>query len=276
MAEDSPECDKWMEVYGEKYPWISNLRRWRKAHGLLKKLLRIKNGLIDGDIFPFQIKYFGAHSGRFSGDGGFNMQNMIDGEREGVRLRSMFIPRPGKIFLAPDYSQIEARILQWYAGNKPMLARMAQGMSIYEAYARAVGSYCVEGSLKVNAPELYKMTKMVVLACGFQMGPERYKAQALEKYGVDLSLAEAKKQVYGFRDENPGVVGLWNRMNRDLIWSGQRGEPFIVGLPSGRQMIYRNIRQGRRGWESQVEINGNHYNNFGGSIAENLMSGYRP
>ena len=59
------------------------------------------------------------------------------------RVREVFIPRPGKAFLAPDYSQIEVWVLALLADAKEMLKRMAGGEDAHQTVADMVwpGSY---------------------------------------------------------------------------------------------------------------------------------------
>lgn len=59
------------------------------------------------------------------------------------RVREVFIPRPGKAFLAPDYSQIEVWVLALLAKADEMLDRMAGGEDAHQTVADMVwpGSY---------------------------------------------------------------------------------------------------------------------------------------
>ena len=113
------------------------MRDWRRSNILLKRLQTIQRRIRPDGTFPFSIKYFGGHTGRFSGDGGLNIQNMPRGAIMGVDLRALFIPRPGKTFIIADLAQIEARITLWLAKDFETLALVEEGISVYEAHAIA-------------------------------------------------------------------------------------------------------------------------------------------
>jgi hypothetical protein len=67
---------EWEEEHSPKHPWIANISNWRSINKFLESLATIKGRLMPGNIFAFSLKYWGAHTGRWSGDAGFNLQNM--------------------------------------------------------------------------------------------------------------------------------------------------------------------------------------------------------
>lgn len=66
----------WAAQYGVKYPWVRAYADFRRINKLLANLETIKERLDGSAIFPMDFYYFGGHTGRWSGAGGFNMQNM--------------------------------------------------------------------------------------------------------------------------------------------------------------------------------------------------------
>ena len=270
LAIDDKECQEWEHTYGDRYPWISAMRDWRRINILLKRLETVESRLIEGDIFPYSIKYFGSHTGRFSGGGGFNVQNMPRGELFGVDLRSLFIPRPGKVFYIADLAQIEARVTLALAGDKATLDKVREGMSVYEAHAVATMGYepDPEKPLKKVNPDMYALAKARVLGLGFGCGPARFVELARTMFGMDLSLEEARKTVADFRNSNPKIVNLWNSLNSGVNWSAR--QDFEVELPSGRILKYYNIR-------TYPEVSGEVVRTekrvklYGGKLAENLV-----
>lgn len=66
----------WENTYGLKHQWIANVSNWRSINKFLESLYTIKDRLMPGDVFSFSLKYAGAHTLRWSGDAGFNLQNM--------------------------------------------------------------------------------------------------------------------------------------------------------------------------------------------------------
>ena len=59
-----------------------------------RRLEAIERRLLPGGRLPYSLRYFGAHTGRFAGGGGLNVQNMRKSEFYGIRLRSLLIPAP--------------------------------------------------------------------------------------------------------------------------------------------------------------------------------------
>lgn len=241
LAADSKECIAWERKYGDEYPWVGAMRDWRRSNILRKRLETIQKRLRPDGVFPFSIKYFGGHTGRFSGDGGFNIQNMPRGEIMGVDLRSLFVPRPGKTLAIADLAQIEARITLWLARDFETLEQVEKGLSVYEAHAVAtMGWDSANGKLKEKDPKLYQLAKARVLGLGFGCGWRRFKELAETMFGILMDDDEAQKTVNKFRQSNPRIVALWKELHRDCARS--KGKTFIVELPSGRDMRYYNIK----------------------------------
>lgn len=67
--------DSWEAQYSVKHPWIKSVGDWRQVNKLLATLKTFKIRLRPDGTMPFGLKYFGAHTGRWSGDAGLNFQN---------------------------------------------------------------------------------------------------------------------------------------------------------------------------------------------------------
>ena len=280
FAEDSEECQEWEATYGDDYPFVRVLRDWRKAHSLHGKLQRIKSRLRvdpvhprdEADNFPYTIKYFGAHTGRFSGDGGFNMQNIYSKEREGYNVRHMFIARPGKKLLIVDYAQIEARILLWFANDLPALELIREGHSVYEVHARTTMGYTGADDLKTVDPMLYKLAKARVLGLGYGCGATTFQTVAKAMAGLELSAEECQKTVWDYRAANRPITSFWSRLDsllRGALNSADR--TLTLGLPSGREMNYYNVAalDGKIG--VQPGLRANRVGTWGGKLTENVV-----
>ena len=146
LAKDSDECMEWEDAYGEKYPFVSAVRVWRRTNMLLKKLELIRRLKRDDGSIPAILRYCGApHTGRWSGDL-VNLQNLPRDEMFGVSLRECFIPKPGHVFVIADLAQIEPRILAYLCGNGRLLEDLKNGMPLYEAHARETMGWNPVGS----------------------------------------------------------------------------------------------------------------------------------
>lgn len=201
LALSSEEADEWFDKHGDDAPFAGAMRTWRRANALREKLKTMLSRVKPDGRMCYSLLYMGGHTGRWSGSGGFNLQNlprasqylMIDGTllldgpqyedisralkkgypTPGLKMefnfRNLLVAAPGCTFNIADLAQIEARILPWLAGDTESLKLMEQGMSIYEVHARKAMGW-KGGKLKVENPVLYLLAKARVLALGFQAG----------------------------------------------------------------------------------------------------------
>jgi DNA polymerase-1 len=78
-----------------------------------------------------------ATTGRLSSSNP-NLQNIPVRTEEGRRIRQAFVPRPGCLPLAADYSQIELRIMAHLSGDAGLLAAFKAGEDVHRATAAEV------------------------------------------------------------------------------------------------------------------------------------------
>lgn len=268
LAEDSEECAAWEEEYGKRYPWVAAMRDFRKANTLFKKLQNIRVRLREDNTLSYGLKYFGAHTGRWSGDGGVNIQNLPRGNTFGVDVRRMFIPRPGQVFVISDLGQIEQRILSWLAGDNEMMRQLESGISVYEAHARATMGWN-GGELKRESPDMYRLAKARVLGLGYGAGASVFPTLAKTMAGLNVTPEQAQKIVREFRASNTLITALWARLERAFA-SVKTGDDFTLKLPSGRNLYYRHVARDKKGFSAEVQ--GRRYSFFGGKLVENLTS----
>lgn len=240
MAEDSEDCQKWEEEYGSTYPWVGAMRDVRKSTTLLRKLESLERRTCNG-TFYFGLKYAGAHTMRFSGDAGFNIQNMPQKAMHGIDLRALIRAPKGKKLLIMDLAQIEARVLPWIIGDEKTMALIHKGISVYEAYARIYHGW-TGGELKKENPEKYTLMKTEVLGLGFGCGHVKYQAFA-KLFGVDMDLLKANRIVTQFRQNNPRITALWRTLDNQFKRSV--GGNFEMELPSGRMMTYFDVQENK-------------------------------
>jgi len=78
-----------------------------------------------------------ASTGRLSSSDP-NLQNIPIRTPEGRRIRQAFVPEPGFVMLAADYSQIELRIMAHLSGDQGLLDAFAMGADVHRATAAEV------------------------------------------------------------------------------------------------------------------------------------------
>ncbi len=247
FAKDDPKTIAWEAEYGDQFEWIRAVRDYRRINILLTRVSALRDGTREDGTMPYQIKYGGAHTLRFSGGGDsggkFNMQNMPRTTMYGVDLRPMIIPRPGYVLVPGDYEQIEARLLLWRAGDTDFLETLRVEGNLYQAYAKNQGAYSGT-QYKIDDPAGYQYTKACCLGLGYQCGWDRFKGLAESQYGLRLTAEEAQEAVRAYRESNPKVVQFWQQHQHWLNASASHGdETHEVVLASGRIQTYWNPRK---------------------------------
>lgn len=269
FAEDSIDAQEWEAEHGDTYPWIKALKVWRQGAGFLTKLKNIRDRSVDG-IYPFSLKYFGAHTGRLSGDGGFNMQNIYRDARFGIHLRHIFIPRPGYKFLIADYAQIEARLLAWVCGMESTLEMIREGYSVYEVHAiKTMGWKREDGELKKKDPSKYSLAKARVLALGYGCAWERFISMAYKYTGLVIDAPTSRRTVNDFRNTNQEITTHWQELHSAMAASvRKKNRRFSLKLRSGRSLDYFDVNLAQ-GMKACVERGGHLLHTYGGKLCEN-------
>ena len=99
-------------------------------------------------------------------------------------LRSMIVSREGYVLRSGDYSQIEARVLAWVAGQKNLVQLFEEGGKVYEDMASTIFGKPVEEISKDSFER--QIGKNSILGCGFGMGADRFADQVREQTGIVL------------------------------------------------------------------------------------------
>lgn len=287
--------EEWEKTYGGAHLWIAALSSWRSINKMYGMVCVIKERLRPDGSLSFGSKYFGAHTGRVSGEQRVNMYNMrklpvicttqglmemnerrvmaaVDAHAEighwpewvryVIDFRNLLVPRARKKMILSDLSQIEPRVLAWLSGDKAMLELLKTGMKIYEAHARLKMKW-TGGALKDENPALYALAKANVLALGYQAGWEKYITMAYTHARVDITADDpewidevnpftgeitkvsgygkrARETVKDFRASNKPITDLWEKL--DTAFKQSIGDNFVLTLPSGRRMVYEDVR----------------------------------
>lgn len=205
-AENSEERISWESQFGEKFPWIEHMSNFRKANKHLKTLHTIKKRLIDGRM-PYGLKYYGAEAtGRWSGDSGFNTQNMPRDASFGVNIRNLIVPKKDHSFVICDLSQIEPRCLAYLSGDDEFLDGVRKGMSPYEVHARTSMGWR-GGSLKNEEPDLYLLAKVRVLSLGY--------GASFQSFMKSASAYGASHILHTYVDDDTREKFVWMLKQRD-------------------------------------------------------------
>lgn len=230
------------------------------------------------------FRFFGAHTGRWAGRGlqfqnmpraGFESEVEQDAALLDLRLGLGADPHTLKALVRPmlvgpftvcDYSAIEARVVAWLAGESWALEAFAEGRDIY-----------VETANRMGGGMGRKEGKVAVLALGYNGGVGSLRAMGGDALGGEAVLQRIVDQ---WRGANRQIVRLWGRLERAFYYGGQAGDRLtveadgsdrLVRLPSGRAVVYHQVRAGRDGrlsfqdpklrWRTET---------YGGRLVENV------
>ncbi len=185
---------------------------------------------------PVPLKYYGAHTGRVSGDGGFNWTNF----KRGSPLRQAAKAPAGYRIVHRDASQIEARMVAWLARCMKLLTAFAQGRDIYSEFASKVYGRPVT---KADKGDRF-VGKTSILGLGYGMGWEKFRHTLFIGNGgmsAKVEPEEAKRIVYLYRDEYAEIPALWATAEVILESMMEIAEPIAVG---GRR-TRRHLQVGR-------------------------------
>lgn len=260
-------------------PWVRAMIGHRILTMTLRSLERIEARSLNG-IFYFDLLYFGAHTGRWAGAGGYNMQNIrkwpLVLNEEGLLevrkdrlaevqqlwsdagqapawatavfdIRSLFIPAPGKKFVIVDLAQIEPRVLAWCSGQHELLRRMQAGESIYTAFARTSLGWQGEGELKQADKRLYALVKAQVLGLGYGCGAQKFVQVAKALAGVDLTEGAPASNRLAIAER---IIKQYRSSNPEVIRFWNKMQRLLIGaigrnleleLPSWRALKYENV-----------------------------------
>lgn len=154
---------------------------------------------------PVPIRFYGAHTGRMSGDGGFNFQNL----KRGSRIRAAIQAPAGYRIIHRDASQIEARMVAFLAGCRTLLRAFANREDVYCKFASVV-----YGRLITALDKLERFVgKTSILGLGYGMAHERFQHTLLMGTpSVRMELPECMTVVQTYRMTYSEIVHLWSRM----------------------------------------------------------------
>lgn len=210
-------------------------------------------------------------------------------------IRTAIIPEPGHHFIIADFSAIEARVIAWFAKEKPDLEEFRGAGKIYELTASRMFGVPKERIVKGN-PEyaLRAKGKVATLACGYGGGPNALIAMGALQSGIEEH--ELPALVKQWRDAHPNIVRWWWSLEdaakkavktkstaKDelggIVFQYQRGCLFMV-LPSGRRIAYVNAKLGTNRFgnpsivfmaQNQVTRRWEQAETYGGKLSENAV-----
>jgi DNA polymerase len=231
-------------------------------------------------LMPMPLKYYGAHTGRWSGTDGLNVQNFP----RGGELRKSLIAPKGHVIVVADSAQIELRVNCWFSLELNALDRLRRGEDLYKETA-AVQFSVLPGDV---TKQQRQFGKVVALGCGYGMGHRRFRDHCaggpLGMAPLILSEPKAAKTIQLYRNQYWNIRQSWRKMDecisymntmvddRFVEWRAVRFYKELAEFPNGMNICYPNIHNGEEGgWlfdygKSEKKL-------YGAKLQENLVQG---
>jgi len=235
--------------------------------------------------FPVPLRYYGAHSGRWSGQDSVNLQNLPSrGENAGRIKKSMLAP-PGYVVIDCDSAQIEARTLAWLAGQADLVQAFENKDDVYTIMASQI--YGIpQIQVTQGSGSQRQVGKTVVLGAGYGVGHAKLKLFLKTMAGVDVTEDEAKRIINTYRTTYSRIPALWRNAEDALaaLANGNGKQVDATGiihavpgkglsLPNGLFIQYPDLRKvfdenGKAKW--LYTSKGVTTNIYGGKVVENF------
>jgi len=238
------------------------------------------------NYLPVPLRYYGAHTGRWSGLDSVNFQNLPSRDKAKKTLKNAILAPPGQIIINSDSSQIEARVLAWLAGQQSLVDQFAKGEDVYSVFASEVFRRPIS---EANPMERF-VGKTCILGLGYGTGAAKLQ-HTLELGGASLSLDQCKEIVTLYRGLNYRIPELWGecdialqalmrgtgnsfrlgRTNSDGVNAVWVDPDFGIQLPNGLYIRYPKLRlhEERMIYDSRRGP----INIWGGGVVENVVQG---
>ena len=211
-------------------------------------------GIANRGLIPVPLSYYAAHTGRWGGADKLNFQNLPARGANANKLKSAILAPAGHVIIDCDSSQIEARVLAWFAGQNDLTEAFARKEDVYRIMASEIYKKPPEEVLDTKAnPERF-VGKTTILGAGYGMGAKKFKIQ-LQSFDVKVSDEESETIIKAYRGRYPHIPELWSAGGRTIEamskgrtakW-GREGIVTVVKdgivMPNGLTQRYPNLKK---------------------------------
>ena len=239
-------------------------------------------GIAKRGLIPVPLSYYAAHTGRWGGADKLNFQNFPSRGQNAGKLKKAILAPEGHVIIDCDSSQIEARVLAWFAGQDDLTEAFAKGEDVYKIMASAIYNKGVEG---IDKQERF-VGKTTILGAGYGMGAVKFQAQ-LKTFGTEISLEEASHIIKVYRDTYPWIPAVWKSgglaieamaKGRTAVWGNGAvkidGEGIL--MPNGMYQRYPNLKKvlDKDGKQQYIyDSRKGAVKLYGGKLTENICQG---
>lgn len=230
-------------------------------------------GMASRGALTVYLKYYGAHTGRWSGGDKVNFQNLTAGSE----LRKSILAPEGYKLIIVDSAQIECRLLNWFAKQNNIVEAFREGRDIYCENASKFFNLKVTKK-KNNDNGERDFGKVMELSCGYGVGAVKFRSISLQQAKRKISYEESQRAINLYRGGHPKVVGLWRCFGEVIKNMGKGLPPYEIGcvtvdgykiiMPNGTFLDYTGLR-----WNEDEEsyLLGKKRRIYGGLVVENII-----
>jgi DNA polymerase I-like protein with 3'-5' exonuclease and polymerase domains len=238
-------------------------------------------GIAKRGLLPVPVRYYAAHTGRWGGADKINLQNLPSRGPNGKKLKKAIIAPEGYTVVEADSSQIEARVLAWFAGQDDLVDQFARGEDVYKYMASSIYNVAVADVTK----DQRFVGKTTILGAGYGMGAEKFGVQ-LKTFGFEVSEAEAQRIISIYREANFKISQVWrdannmvkNLANNRAMAFGKKGVITVDAadqaliVPSGLKIFYPELygEKSDMGFEYSYKVRRGRSRLYGGKVIENV------
>ena len=239
-------------------------------------------GMAGRGKFPVPLRYYGAHSGRWSGQDSVNLQNLPSRGNNAGKIKKAILAPEGYVVIDCDSAQIEARVLAWLAGQEDLVQAFRDKQDVYKLMATKIYGIAIGDVDKTQR----QVGKTVVLGAGYGVGHIKLQGFLKNQAGVEVTLAEAKRIIDTYRSTSYKIADFWKAAGEALnsLMLGYTDTVDAIGLikvipgkgltlPNGLHIQYPKLRK-ITNEEGKTEMV---YNSkglpvriYGGKVVENI------
>jgi DNA polymerase-1 len=185
-----------LTLLAEEHPIAGKILEYRELAKLKGTYVDALPALIDAADGRVHTSYHptGAATGRLSSSDP-NLQNIPVRTEAGRRIRAAFVPEPGYVFLASDYSQVELRVLAHLCQDPELMAAFRAGEDVHRVTAARVSGV----SLDAVTSDMRQRAKVVNFGVLYGMSETRLAREQ------GLSRAEARAFIHAYFDRFAAV-----------------------------------------------------------------------
>jgi DNA polymerase len=240
-------------------------------------------GMAHRGKFPVPLRYYGAHSGRWSGQDSVNLQNLPSRGANAGKIKKAIMAPDGYVVIDCDSAQIEARVLAWLAGQDDLVQAFKDKQDVYKLMATKIYGIAIDDVNKTQR----QVGKTVVLGAGYGVGHVKLQTFLKNQAGVEVTLEEAKRIIDTYRSTSFKIADLWRNSGDALkaMLTGQSMQIDAVGLvkaipgkgltlPNGLHIQYPGLRERANEESGKFELvyysKGLPVRIYGGKVVENI------